>query len=40
MKLTCSSCHRYLDESEMDYFDDLIPLCKECNRKEIENEYY
>ena len=36
MNLTCSSCHRYKDESEFDYFDYVIPLCKECNRKETE----
>jgi len=34
MILECSSCHMKKDESDMDYFDMIIPLCKSCNRND------
>lgn len=37
MNLKCSSCHRLKDESEFDYFDLILPLCKDCNRNKYQD---
>ena len=34
MILECQSCHFTFDESQMDYFDGIINICKTCNRKD------
>ncbi len=42
MILRCSSCHEEKEESEFDFFDYMIPLCKRCNRQTLflDLEYY